>query len=130
MESSPTRGRCGVKDHARIDVAHDGELRQHVGRAIDVGAHIHHHHRSAFEGGEGRGQSRPIHAGEHALHQFGRRHHGAGVAGRNEAVRDAVPHQASGHPDGAVALVAHRFRDAVVHGDVFAGVMHFDRQIG
>jgi hypothetical protein len=33
----------GVKDDARVDVAHDGELRQHARRTIDVGAHVDHH---------------------------------------------------------------------------------------
>src|ERR1039458_5630301 len=39
-----------------------------------------------------------------ALHHLGGGHDGAGIAGRDEPLRDAVAHQAGGHPHGTVAL--------------------------
>ena len=42
---------------------------------------------------------------------------------------DAIANQPRGHADGAVALGANRLGGAVLHGDLFAGVLDFDGQI-
>ena len=123
MESRPTRGLRGVEDDARIDLAHDRELRQHLGIAIDVGADVDDHHRGAFEGREDRRQRGAVDAGHDALHHLGGGHDGAGVAGRNEAVRDAFAHQARRDTDGRVLFGADSLRGAVLHRDLLAGVM-------
>ena len=64
------------------------------------------------------------------MHRFDDGHHGACVASRNYAIGHAIAHQPGGHADGTIAFLTHRLGGAVVHGDVFAGVMDLDRQIG
>ena len=117
------------QDDARIDLAHHRELRQHLGRAIHVGAHVHQHHRRSAGGGQDAHQRGPVHARHHALHHLGGGHHRAGVAGRDQPLRRSVAHQARRHPDGAVPLGAESLGGAVLHGDHVAGVHHLDGKV-
>ena len=50
-----------LQDDARVDLAHDGELRQHARRAIDIRADVDHHHGRALD--DRRERRRPARAG-------------------------------------------------------------------
>src|SRR6185369_1242680 len=67
-------------------------------------------------------------APNHSLDDLGCRHHGAGIARGDYALRDAVAHQAAGDTDRRILLDADSFRCRVLHGDELAGVMDLDRQ--
>ena len=129
IESRPTRGRFDFEHQARIDLAHQAELLQHLGFAIDIGADIDHNDRSAFVGGKHAGERGTIDAGHFAEHHLGDGHAGAGVAGGEEAVGLARSDQARADVHRAFLLAARRFRGVIVHRDALGRVNHFDRKI-
>ena len=129
IERMSHAGIGAMQNVARVDFAHDGELRQHVGRAIHVGAHVHQHDRRTDHGGKDAEQRGTFHARHHALHHLGGGHDGAGVAGRHEALGTPVAYQPRGHAHRAIPLGPHRLGGAVFHGDAFAGVYDLDGKI-
>src|SRR6266567_8743506 len=118
-----------AENDPRIDLAHDGELREHLGAAIDIGAYIHDDDGRAFEGRESGGQRGTVDTPDHALHHLGGRHDGAGVSGRHHALGDTLANKPGGDANGTVAFGADGAGSAIVHGDGFARMMDRDREV-
>lgn len=99
--------------------AHDGELQQVLGRAIDIGAQVEHGRGAPGLVGDGRGNSRTVDAIQRLEHVAGNRHPGAGIARRDAGVGAAVLDRLRRQAHGRVFLAAQRDLDRVVHGDDF-----------
>ena len=93
--------------------------------AIDIGANVEENGGGVERGGKGGCERGTIDAGQSAEDDFGGSHGGAGVAGGDETIGEAIAHQAQTDADGGIALAADGV-DFVVHGDDFAGVNDFD----
>ena len=88
---------------ARVDAAHDGELKQVLRPALDVGAGIEQHRGPAARG-NGRRKRWTIDAGNRAERGVGRHHRGAGVTGTEQRYGLPSGHEVGGHPDGRARL--------------------------
>ena len=117
-------GMLDMENYPRIQLTHDGELREHLGAGIDIGPDVDHDARLVFEGGKNPGERGAVHPGHHALHGFGGHHNGTGVAGGNDTLGGAFTNEARGDPNGRVLFRAHGLRSAIFHGDHFTGVMN------
>ena len=113
---------------ARINLAHQAELRSICGSQSTLAPTSTHHHRRAFMSGENAGKRRAVHAGNFAQHHLGDGHAGAGVAGGEEAIGFAVGGQAGADVHRTVLFAAGRFGGVIVHGDALGGMHHFDGQ--
>ena len=83
-----------------------------------------------FNGRKSGGEGGTVDAADHTQDHLRGGHAGAGVAGRNHALRGAFALQPAGHADGGVLLGSESFGSRIVHGDDFAGMMNADGQIG
>src|ERR1019366_3839224 len=118
-----------MKNVARVDLAHDGELRQHFRGAIHVGAHVYQHYRGTEHGREDAEQRGTFHARHHALHHFGGGHDGARVSGGHEPLGAPIAYQPRGHAHRAIPFGPYRLGGAVFHGHAFAGMDNLDRKL-
>src|SRR5438105_15048351 len=91
-----------AESDAGIDIAHDGELRAHARRAVDVGADVDYNDGRTLEGRKSRRERGTIDAWQHTLHHFRGRHDSGGIARRDDSVSDAIAYEAAGNADGAI----------------------------
>ena len=80
----------------------------------------------ACQRGKNGSQRRPVHTGHDTLHHLRGGHNGAGVAGRNEAMRESVANQPGADANGRILFGADCFCGAILHRDLLAGVMDHD----
>ena len=118
-----------VEDQSRVEVAHHGELSQHVRRDVYVGPDVKHDGGFSLDRRENGGEGRTVDAFHHATNGFGHSHHGAGVAGADHPLRVAVASEPKGDADGTIPFRAQSFAGAVVHGDDLTGVMDGNGQL-
>ena len=118
-----------AQHQARVDLAHQRELLEHLRFAVDIGAHVDHHHRSAFLRREHAGKRGTVHPRNLAQQHLRDGHAGTGVAGGNEAVRFTRGSQPRADVHGTFPFAARRFGSVVVHGDAVGGVHHFDLKL-
>ncbi len=112
-----------------IDVAHDGELRQVLYLAVDIGPHIQQDGWPSRSRRHDRSERGPVHARDRAKHHLGRGHGGAGIAGSKEAGHGVILDQLQSQPHGTIRLLAQRRRGLVVHGNPFRRMDDLDRQL-
>ena len=79
--------------------AHDGELQQMLGRAVDVGAQVEHVD-LAFHGGQYAGDGGTVYPRQGLEHEARNRHQRAGIAGADAGVRFAALDQIDGDAHG------------------------------
>ena len=121
--------RVDLQHGAGVNLAHHGKLRQIVGFAVDVGAHVQQHAGVALGAGHRRRQGGTVYAGQRAQHHLGRGHRRAGVAGGDKTGGLAVAHQFQADADGAVFLGAVGLRRLLFHADAFSGIVDDDGQV-
>ena len=107
----------GAEAGGHVGGAHLGELHQHGGRALGVGAGVDQHGRRAPQPRERCGDAGPHHAGQPAHAQQRRSHGGTRVAGRHHGGGLPVAHQLGGPHQGGVLLAAHTPGRVLVHAD-------------
>ena len=92
------------------------ELEQMLGAGLGVRPRVDEDGRPVFGGDDDR-DAGAEHAGKAPDVQEARSQHGAGVAGRDDGVRCAVPDGADGPDERGLRLAAHRLGGLVVHLD-------------
>ncbi len=108
--------------------AHDPELVEVLGPALDVGAAVEHDDAPRGDHQVEVGDGRPMYSRQPPDQQRCRSDGGTGRTGRVEAVHLAVGDQAGGHRHGGVLLLANRGPGILTHPDGGRGV--HDRQVG
>src|SRR5690606_28373538 len=109
-------GIVAVVDRLGQGRAHDGELQQVFGGAVDIGAQVEHGGGPAGLVRDGRGDGRTVDAVQRFEHIARNGHPGAGIAGRDTSVGAAVLDRLGSQPPGGVFLAAQGDLDRVVHG--------------
>ena len=116
-------GRRGLFEHELpVDRAHDREFLEVLRLGLGVRADVQE---QAVSGQvrEDRREGRPVHPSDDHL---GGDHRGAGVAGRDEPLRTAVPNAVGGDPDRGIPLLPDRRGRRVGHAHDVGGVDHLD----
>ena len=109
--------------------AHDGELVQVMGFAVDVRAQVEHIGRAALHVRQDRADGRTVDVGHGLEHVARDRHQGAGVASRDAGAGLAVLDQFDRDAHRGILLAAQGHFDRIVHGHHFGGVAHHDTRI-
>ncbi len=123
--SRPTVGRVGAVHRVVEGRAHDRELDQLLGVALDVGVDVQHR-RDALHRRPAGHDRRALQVAAHAQDQLGDRHQGAGVAGRDAGGGLAGPDRLDGVPQAGALAPAHGLGGLLLHGDGLVGVAHLD----
>ena len=113
---------------ARIDIAHDGELREVERLAFDIGAGVQQDKFIALPWNDG-GDAAAVHPGNASDFERGRRENAAGVAEGNQRVGLAFADQFGGAGNGRILFFAEGMAGLVVHFHDFAGVDDSDAMV-
>ena len=107
--------RVNLQHPARIHGAHDGELQQVVGPAVDVGPHVQQHHWVRYHRRQHHRDGGPVHPGNATQSQQRCSHRRPGMAGTDDGIRAAVADQFHRHDDGRPFLAPYCHRRRFVH---------------
>ena len=113
-----------IEDVPGEGVAHQAELKDVIGLAIDGGTHVQQDDGFLFRGEERR-EGGAFHAGDAAHDEHAARDGGSGVTRADNALGRAVAHKAAGDLDGGVLLPAQDVRRLFVHARDFGGMDDF-----
>ena len=114
-------GLLEAEDRARINLAHDGELHQIFGIALNVGAEVEHH-AFAAPGRQKGGDGRPIDTRQGLQHDLGHGHKSAGIARRHHPGGIAIVNRVDGKAHTRPPSVAKRRGGLVLSRDRHLGV--------
>ncbi len=109
------RGLRHAQRDARVGAPHLGELHQHVGARVGVGAHVGEDGLASRHAWKRAGDRRPLDALNASDVERRRGEDGTGGPGGEEAVRLPCPHAGAAPHDARVPLGAHRVRGMLVH---------------
>ena len=107
--------------HASVGAGHVGELHEHLGRAVGVGAEVDEGGHAPADAGQGARERGSAHALDAAHDERARREDGARGARREEGVGLALAHGPATAHDARVALLAHGLGGVLGHADDLRG---------
>ncbi|EKD41028.1 MAG: hypothetical protein ACD_74C00076G0002 [uncultured bacterium] len=109
------------EEYLRKSRGHDPELEEMLGAAINICAHIHHHHRT-FQGRENTGDPRPGDMLQAAKQLDGRCQCRPGIAGADNSINPALFVEGKRLHDGGVFFLADGVKGGFIHADNLGGM--------